>query len=244
MPRCLREYTCLPMCWSLGMFPRNGLARGQAEAIGGCASIWQRRLLPTCDLADNDVECGARPTAFEMTLVTWCALPLKGREKGVDTELATAGGAFARRFTNLLCELQLQTGIHHRAELLLEKFAMEHPNLRASYLSREVDDCYFEDPEIPEEARTRPRLQGLAIENDALFEFIAFARGLRCDTVALPSVVNIEETWIETKPDQPFFLRIKLHHSFPASTVLVASTGEGQDAAQEFVGRLRYLRGW
>src|SRR5262249_4905231 len=134
--------------------------------------------------------------------------------------------------------------IYRRIENLVNAFAEEHANLRSSYISREVDESYYQMPDFPSEAITRPKLHGIALENDRLYEFFAFQHGLRRDVVDLRSIVHIQETWLEPKVDQPFILRISLFHDFPAMTVLFATTGEGQDAAQEFVGRLKYLRGW
>jgi len=161
---------------------------------------------------------------------------------GQDT--SSAAREFAQRYRNILCELQLQVGIHRRIETILDAFADEHPNLRASYISREVDECYFGEGQLPAEALARRRLQGLAVERDTLHEFLAFAHGLQRDTVDLSSIVRVEETWLEPRPDEPFVLRVRLHHAFGACTVLLASTGEGQDAARAFADRIRYLRGW
>ena len=77
-----------------------------------------------------------------------------------------------------------------------------------------------------------------------MFEFIAFAHGLRKDVVELSSIVQLQETWVETKPEEPFLYRVELIHAFGAATILTASKGESQDSAQEFVGRFKYLRGW
>jgi len=159
-------------------------------------------------------------------------------------ETTTAGREFTRRFNNTLVELQLQTGIHRRIENLLNDFAQEHPNLRASYISREVDEGYFQTGQLPPEAMERPRLQGIAVDGERIFEFIAFAHGLWRDAADLRSIVQISETWLEPKPDQPFILRVLLLYNFQAATILYASTGEGQDQVQEFVARLKYLRGW
>lgn len=156
----------------------------------------------------------------------------------------TAGREFARKFNNTLVELQLQTGIHRRIENLVSQFAEEHPNLRGSYIAREADESYYQMPDFPPEAITRPKLHGIAIENEHLFEFFAFHHGLRRDVVDLRSIVHIQETWLEPRPEQPFILRIALFHTFPAATVLFATTGETQDAAMDFVARLKYLRGW
>lgn len=162
-----------------------------------------------------------------------------------ETTLATTPGReYVRRFNNTLVELQLQTGIHRRIENLLNDWAAEHPNLRASYMSREVDPGYFQDPEYPPDALARPKLQGLAVEGERLYEFVAFAHGLRRDVVDLRSIAQIQETWLEPKVDEPFVYRIALMHSFGAATVLLATTGETQDVAQDFLARLRYLKGW
>jgi hypothetical protein len=162
----------------------------------------------------------------------------------VPAETTTAGREFARRFNNILCELQLQPGIQRRIENLLGEFAEEHPNLRASYVSREVDESYFPVDEFPPEVLARPRLHGIAVEGEQMFEFVAFAHGLRRDTVSLNSIAHIQETWLEPKVDEPFVLRVTLYHNFPAATVLLATTGEAQDAVQDFLSRLKYLRGW
>lgn len=63
---------------------------------------------------------------------------------GTEKRATTAGREFIRRFSNLLCELRLQPGIHQRIERLLEAFAEEHPNVRASYLARTVDENLFQ----------------------------------------------------------------------------------------------------
>ena len=73
------------------------------------------------------------------------------------------GREFARRFTNTLVELQLQAGIHRRIENFLNDWSAEHPNLRASYVSREVDAAYFQSEEFPPEALSRPKLHGIAV---------------------------------------------------------------------------------
>ncbi|HSV75228.1 MAG TPA: hypothetical protein VLH79_15845 [Chthonomonadales bacterium] len=159
-------------------------------------------------------------------------------------EPQSAGREFARRYRNILCGLQLQTGIHRRIETIVDEFAEEHPSLRATYIGREVDESYFVDGPLPVDALARPRLQGLAVARDTLHELIAFAHGLQRDTVELSSIVRVEETWLEPRPEEPFVLRIRLHHVFGACTVLLASTGEAQDAAREFAERVRYLRGW
>lgn len=159
-------------------------------------------------------------------------------------ETTTAGAEFARRFNNVLCELQLQTGIYRRIEHLMNVFGQEHPNLRASYISREVDESYLQGPEYPIEALTRPRMQGLAVEGDCIYEFIAFHHGFRRDVVELHSICHIQETWLEPKPEEPFVLRVHIYHDVSAATVLLATTGEAQDAVQEFLTRVKYLRGW
>lgn len=156
----------------------------------------------------------------------------------------TAGREFARKYGNLLCELRLQAGIHQRIEKLLAEFAEAHPNVRASYISRDVDESYFSDGSCGWEAAARPKLQGLAIEGEHLFEFLAFANGARMHTTPLSSVMNVEELWMEAAPDQPFVLRVCLYHSFPATTILYAPTGDSQDAAVSFLRRLKYLRGF
>lgn len=159
-------------------------------------------------------------------------------------ETVTGGREFARRFSNTLCELQLQQGIYRRADQLISEFGEEHGNLRGSYISREVDESYFPASQFLPEALARPKLQGIALDNDKMYEFVAFAHGLRRDVSDLRSVVHVQETWLEPKADEPFVVRVAIYHTFPAVTVLLASTGEGQDAIQDFVGRLKYLRGW
>lgn len=161
-----------------------------------------------------------------------------------ETTPTTAGREFARKFKNKLCELHLQQGIHKRIELILDQFAEEHPNLRAQYTSREVDESYFQSGLLPAEAFDKPKLQGIAVDGDRAYEFVAFRHGVRVDVSELRSLVHIEETWLEPKPEEPFQYRVVLYHSFQAATVLKASTGEAQDAAQDFIGRVRYLRGW
>src|SRR2546421_13119534 len=92
-----------------------------------------------------------------------------GREvcsMGVTTEASTAGREFARRFTNALIELQLQTGIHRRIESYINDWSTEHPNLRATFISRELDSTYIQSDEFPPEALARPKLQSLAIAGD------------------------------------------------------------------------------
>jgi hypothetical protein len=156
----------------------------------------------------------------------------------------TAGREFSRKISNSLYELQLQTGIHQRIESLISDFADEHPNLRASYFSREVDEAYFPSTEYSPEVLARPSMQALAVEGNQLYEFILFAQGFRRDIVELNSIMHIQEIWLEPDPARPFLLRVSLFHNFSARTILLASTGEGQDAIQEFIARLRYLRGW
>jgi hypothetical protein len=162
----------------------------------------------------------------------------------ISTKPATAAREFVRRYTNLLCELRLQTGIRQRIETMLNEFAEVHPNLRASYISRDVDESYFNDGSCGWEAAARPKLQGLAIEGENLFEFLSFTNGLRTHTTPLNSIVNVEELWLETAQDQPFVLRISLYHSFPATTLLYAPNGETQEGARAFLQRLKYLRGF
>jgi hypothetical protein len=159
-------------------------------------------------------------------------------------ESNSAGREFARKFTNILPELQLQMSIHRRIEDMLEDWAAEHPNLRGSYFGREVDAAYFAEMEGAPDAIARPKLQGLAIEGESLYEFIAFAHGLRRDVVELGSIVHLQETWVETRPEEPFAYRVVLGHTFGAATILTASKGDAQDSAQEFVSRFKYLRGW
>jgi hypothetical protein len=107
-----------------------------------------------------------------------------------------------------------------------------------------VDDTYFQDGHCPPEALSRPRLQGIAVENETLYEFIAFAHGLRRHTLDMRAIVDIQEVWLEPKPDLPFIYRVSIYYTFPAVTTLLALTGETQDLAQDFVARLKYLRGW
>jgi hypothetical protein len=161
-----------------------------------------------------------------------------------ERQSGSPGKDFARRFTNMLCELRLQPGIQNRIEKLMGEFADEHPNLRGSYLSRHVDSSYFSDGSCGWEAEARPKLQGLAIEGENLFEFIAFSNGIRLHTTPLSTVMNIEELWLEAAPDEPFLFRICLFHSFPATTILSAPDGDSQDSAVAFAQRLKYLRGF
>jgi hypothetical protein len=156
--------------------------------------------------------------------------------------LTTAGAEFARRFRNVLCELQLQTGIYRRIEHLINVFGQEHPNLRATYISREVDESYFTG--YPVDVLARPRLQGIAVEGDCMYEFVAFHHGFRADVLELRSISHIQETWLEPKPEEPFVLRVQIYHDVAAATILLATNGEGQDAVQEFIARIKYLRGW
>lgn len=161
-----------------------------------------------------------------------------------ETAINSPGREFARKFGNTLVELQLQGGIHRRIENLVNDWAAEHPNLRASYLSREVDASYFQGEDCPPEALSRPKLQGIAVEGDRMYEFVAFSHGFRRDVASLDSIVHVQETWLEPKPDEPFVLRVAFYHTFPAATILLATTGEQQDLIQDFLTRLRYLKGW
>lgn len=162
----------------------------------------------------------------------------------VEPKPNTAAREFVRRFTNLLQELRLQMGIQQRIETILNEFAQAHPNVRASYLSRDVDESYFSDGACGWEAVARPKLQGLAIEGENLFEFLAFAHGLRTHVTPLNTIMNIEEMWLEPAPAQPFVLRASCYHSFPATTLLYAPNGDTQEAALAFLQRLKYLRGF
>ncbi len=154
------------------------------------------------------------------------------------------GREFSRRFCNLLCELQLHTGIHRRIENLIQHFVEDHPNLRTTYISRSVDPTYFEDGVCGWEAASRPQLQGLVVAGNNLHEFLAFSHGFRSHVTPLGLVVDIEETWLEPEPAQPFLYRACLYHQFPATTILYAPDGEMQDAATRFVQTLKYLRGF
>lgn len=87
-------------------------------------------------------------------------------------------------------------------------------------------------------------MQGIAIEGEHLFEFLAFSHGVRIHTTPLQTIMNVEELWLETAPDQPFVFRVCLYHSFPATTILYAPDGDSQDAAVAFITRLKYLRGF
>ena len=156
----------------------------------------------------------------------------------------TAGREFSRKFSYMLVELQLQPGIHRRIENLMNDWAAEHPNLRASYLSREVDASYFQSEDCPPEALARPKLQGIAVDGDRMYEFVAFAHGFRRDVAALDSIIHVHETWLEPRPEEPFVLRASLYHTFPATTTLLATTGEQQDLVQDFLTRLKYLKAW
>jgi hypothetical protein len=156
----------------------------------------------------------------------------------------TAGREFARRFCNQVCELRLHTGIHQRTERLMREFAEQHPNICAMYLSRTVDESYFSDGSCGWEAGARSKLHGLAIEDNVLFEFLAFAHGLRMHATPLDTIVHVEELWLEPAPDQPFVLRVSLYHNFPATTILLAPDGDSQEAAEAFVRRVKYLRGF
>ena len=164
--------------------------------------------------------------------------------RGISEKASTSAREFVRRFTNLLCELRLPVGISQRIEKLMAEFAEEHPSLRAIYISRSVDDSYFSDGSCGWEAVAKPKLQGLAVDGDRIYEFLAFANGLRTYVSPLETVMNVEELWLEPAPDQAFVLRICLYHSFPATTILYAPDGESQDAAVSFVRRLKYLRGF
>lgn len=171
--------------------------------------------------------------------------PGMGKRASVDGERERAAGReFVRRFSNLLCELRLQPGIHKRIETILGEFADAHPNVRASYLSRDVDELYFSDGVCGWEANARPKLQGIAIEGENLFEFLAFSNGLRTHTTPISTIMNVEELWLEAAAEQPFVLRACLFHSFPATTILYAPRPDTQDAATAFLQRLKYLRGF
>ena len=153
------------------------------------------------------------------------------------------GKEFATRFTNSLTELQLTVGIYRRIERLMDEWAADHTVVRASYIGREVDSVYFQGGNWPAEALARPKLQGLAIDESHLYEFIAFAHGFKTGVSDTKSIVEIEEIWLEPKVDEPFQYRVMLHHEFGVATVLTSATGEGQDAIRSFVGRFNYLRG-
>ena len=157
---------------------------------------------------------------------------------------APTGREFVRRYNNLLCELQLQRGIHQRIERLMNDFAEERPNLRATYISRHLDESYFSDGAYGWEAAARPKLHGMAAVGENLYEFVSFAHGFRAHSTPLNTIVNIEETWMEPAPGQPFVLRVCFYHTFPATTILYAPDGESQDAVTAFVLRVKYLRGF
>src|SRR5438477_10476394 len=140
------------------------------------------------------------------------------RSVAMPMETTTGGREFARRFSNILCELQLQQGIFRRADQLIAEFAEEHANLRGSYLSREVDESYFPPSQFPPDAVARPKLQGIALDNDKMYEFVAFAHGLRRDVSDIRSIVHLQETWLEPKPEEPFVVRVAIYHTFPAVT--------------------------
>ena len=169
-----------------------------------------------------------------------------GAERLTTTDRAAAntGQEFVRRFTNLLCELRLTPGIHKRSERILADFAAEHPNLRAAYVSRHVDESYFSDGSCGWQASAGPKLQGIAADENHLYEFLAFAHGLRMHTTPLSTVMNIEELWLESSPKEPFTFRAIFYHSFPATTLIYAPDGESQEAAVSFLRRLKYLRGF
>jgi hypothetical protein len=141
-------------------------------------------------------------------------------------------------------ELQLQPGILSRIEIVLDVFAAEHPAVRAAYVSRDVDPSYFDDGVFGWEAAARPKLQGLAIESEVLFEFLAFANGIQTQATPIESILNVEELWMEIDTEQPFVFRGCLYHSFPATTILAAQDREGQEEAASFLRRLKYLRGF
>ncbi len=164
--------------------------------------------------------------------------------QATDRQPVSAGKDFARRYSNMLCELRMQPGIQNRIERLMAEFAEEHPNVRGSYLSRHVDPTYFSDGSCGWEAEARPKLQGLAIEGENLFEFIAFTNGIRLHTTPISTIMNVEEVWLEAAPEEPFACRICLYHSFPANTILTAPDADSQDSAAVFLQRLRYLRGF
>ncbi len=172
----------------------------------------------------------------------------------MSAELAPSGGgresrqvegkAFARRFCNLLCELQLQPGIYRRIERIIQDFGIDKPLLRAVYLSRSVDPSYFSDGSYGEAAAERPQLQALVIEGRNLYEFIAFSQGFRSYTTQISAIVNIEETWFEPEPSQPFVFRACLYHSFPAATILYAPDGDLQEYAMQFLDSMKRIRGF
>jgi len=154
------------------------------------------------------------------------------------------GKAFARRFCNLLCELQLQPGIYRRIERIIQDFGMDKPLLRAVYLSRSVDPSYFAEEAYGTTAADRPQLQALVIEGRNLYEFLAFAQGFRSHVTSISTIVNIEETWLEPEPSQPFVFRACLYHSFPAATILYAPDGDLQEYATQFLDSMKSVRGF
>lgn len=156
----------------------------------------------------------------------------------------TAARDYTRRFRNLLTELRLQPGIHQRIESALTEFSDAHPNVRASYISRSVDETYFQDGACGWEAQARPKLQGIALEGENMFEFLAFSHGLRMHTTPIATIMNVEELWLEAAPAQPFVLRVCFYHSFPATTILYAPDAESQEEVISFVKRLKFLRGF
>ncbi len=168
------------------------------------------------------------------------AVPTGGSRESRQVE----GKAFARRFCNLLCELQLQPGIYRRIERIVQDFGIERPALRAVYISRYVDPTYFSEEAYGAEAAAHPQLQALVIEGRNLYEFLAFAQGFRCHTTPISTIVNIEETWLEPEPSQPFLFRACLYHSFPAATILYAPDGDLQEYAMQFLDSLKNVRGF
>ncbi len=166
-----------------------------------------------------------------------------GRELA-DRQPRTAGSEFVRRFENALHELRQQPGTYYKTTQLLSEFADLHPNLRGSYISREVDPSYFANGQCGWEAGARGKLQALALEGECLFEFLAFTNGIRMHSTPLSSVMNVEETWLEPSTDQPFVFKACMYHSFPATTLLTACTPEGEESAHEFLARVKYLRGF
>lgn len=154
------------------------------------------------------------------------------------------GKAFARRFCNLLCELQLQPGIYRRIERIIQDFGIDKPMLRAVYISRYVDPSYFAEEAYGAQAAERPQLQALVIEGRNLHEFIAFHHGFRSHITPISTVVNIEETWLEPEPAQPFVFRACLYHSFPAATILYAPDGDLQEYAMQFLDSMKNVRGF
>ena len=67
---------------------------------------------------------------------------------------------------------------------------------------------------------------------------------MRRDVTDLRSIIHIQEVWLEPKPEEPFVYRVALYHDFSSATMLLATSGEAQDSAQNFIARLKYLRGW